>query len=78
MRVQVHVRGAVDEATLWPYVAEVESRAGDSLLAVDVTDSRELVGVLVALTDRGLDIVNVETSDAALLTPTVEETGRDR
>jgi hypothetical protein len=64
MRVLVHVRGTVDEVDLWPYVTSTQPITGDSLLAVDVDDSRELVSVLVALTDRGLDLVEVQTLDA--------------
>ena len=63
MRVLVHVRGTVDEADLWPYVTSTQPLTDDSLLAVEVCDSRELVSVLVALTDRGLDVVEVQTLD---------------
>ena len=64
MRVLVHVRGTVDEVDLWPYVTSAQPICGDSLLAVDVDESRELVSVLIALTDRGLDLVEVQTLDA--------------
>jgi hypothetical protein len=64
MRVLVHVRGTVDEVDLWPYVTSTQPLTDDSLLAVEVSDSRELVCVLVALTDRGLDVVEVQTLDA--------------
>lgn len=64
MRVLVHVRGTVDEVDLWPYFTSAQPITGDSLLAVEVDDSRELVSVLVALTDRGLDLVEVQTLDA--------------
>jgi len=61
MRVLVQVRGTVDEVELWPYASSAEPFSDGSLLNVDVLDGRELVGVLVALLDRGLDIVKVET-----------------
>ena len=64
MRVLVHVRGTVDDVDLWPYVTSAQPLTDDSLLAVEVSDSRELVSVLVALTDRGLDVVEVQTLDA--------------
>jgi hypothetical protein len=64
MRVLVHVRGQVDAVDLWPYVTSTQPLTDDSLLAVEVSDSRELVNVLVALTDRGLDLVEVQTLDA--------------
>lgn len=70
MRVLVYVRGRVDEVDLWPYVTSTQPLTDDSLLTVEVSDSRELVGVLVALTDRGLDVVEVQTLDAEYPGPT--------
>ena len=64
MRVLVQVRGTVDEVDLWPYVTSTQPLTDDSLLVVEVSDSRELVSVLVAFTDRGLDVVEVQTLDA--------------
>jgi hypothetical protein len=61
MRVLVHVRGTVGELDLWPYALSAEPVGDGALLNVDVVDGRELVGVLVALVERGLDIVRVET-----------------
>jgi len=61
MRVLVQVRGSVDDVELWPYASRSEPLSEGSLLNVDVMDGRELVSVLIALLDRGLDIVKVET-----------------
>jgi len=63
MRVLVHVRGSVDELDLWPYVTRVAPLPDGSLLSVEVADGRDLVGVLVALTDRGLELTRVQTLD---------------
>ena len=73
MRVLIRVRGNVDEVDLWPYVLRAEPLAEDSLLSVEVDDGRELVGVLVALTDRGLELITVQpiAPDAR------KDTGRD-
>ena len=60
MRVLVHARNTVDPADLWPYVDRVEPSGSGVLLHVEVLDGRELVGVLVALVDRGVDVVRVE------------------
>jgi hypothetical protein len=64
MRVLVHVRGTVDKVDLWPHVTSTQPSTDDSLLAVEVSDSRELVSVLAALTDRRLDVVEVQTLEA--------------
>jgi hypothetical protein len=61
MRALIQVRGVVDDLALWPYASGAEPYNGDSLLSVDVVDGREMVGVLVALLDRGLDVVKVVT-----------------
>jgi hypothetical protein len=63
MRVLVHVRGTVDVVELWPYVSRAQPYSGGSLLDFDVLDGRELVSTLVALLDRGLEIVKVESFD---------------
>jgi hypothetical protein len=61
MRVLIHVSGPVEELDLWPYVTRVDPLADGSLLSVEVVDGRDLVGVLVALTDRGLELTRVQT-----------------
>lgn len=63
MRVLVHARGAVDEFDMWPYVTRVDPITDGSLLTVDVLDGRELVNALMALTDRGLELVRVQPLD---------------
>ena len=63
MRVLIHVRGEVDEVDLWPYVMRAEPATDGSLLTVEVDDGRDLVGVLVALTDRGFEPVTVHPID---------------
>ena len=65
MRVLVQVRGSVDEVDLWPYASSAAGYREGSLLTIDVLDGRELVSVLLALLDRGLDIVKVDTLGAA-------------
>jgi len=62
-RVLIHVCGPVEELDLWPYVTRVDQLTDGSLLSVEVVDGRDLVGVLVALTDRGLELTRVQTLD---------------
>jgi hypothetical protein len=69
MRVLIHVRGAIDELDLWPYVTRVDPLADGSLLSLEAVDGRDLVGVLVALTDRGLELTRVQTLDASAERP---------
>jgi hypothetical protein len=61
VQVLVQVRGYVDPLLdLWPYVTGVRSSSWRSLLTLDVHDSRELVGALIDLADRGVEIEQVE------------------
>jgi hypothetical protein len=61
VQVLVQARGYVDPLLdLWPYMTGVRSSPSGSLLTLDVHDSRELVGALIALADRGVEIEEVE------------------
>ncbi|HWS57786.1 MAG TPA: hypothetical protein VN257_04545 [Actinotalea sp.] len=61
MHVLVHVHGNVDDVDLWPLVARGEPLGDDVLVTLEVADGRELVGALIALTQRGLRILRVDT-----------------
>lgn len=63
MRAAIHVRGSRGDIDVWPYVGRAEQLGEDSLLTVEVADGRELVGLLVALSERGLTVVTVESYD---------------
>lgn len=65
MQALVTVRGDVDNLDLWPYVRRAERVGAHSLLTLEVHDGRELVGALVAFSQRSLEIVTVETVDPA-------------
>jgi len=59
MRALVVVRGVVDERDIWPY-ASLQDRDGVSTrLMVKAHDSRELVGVLLALLELRLEVVSM-------------------
>jgi hypothetical protein len=60
MQVLVRVTGEFDPQELWPYITASPTVGPSRLLTLDVHDSRELVSVLVALTDRGISILQVE------------------
>jgi hypothetical protein len=61
VHVLVRVRGQLDDGDLWPYAGRASVVGEESLVTLEVDDSRELVGALVALTQRGLQIVRVDT-----------------
>ena len=58
MRAVVVVAGDVDERDIWPYAVWSDSNGTSTTLTVRVHDSQELVGVLAALTDLGLEIIS--------------------
>jgi hypothetical protein len=65
MLVLVRVREYADPLLdLWPYITRFRVLPSGCLLTLDVHDTRELVSVLVALANRGIEIEEVDT-DAA-------------
>ena len=62
MQVLVQVRGDFDPSDLWPYVVGSQTLASNRILTLEVGDSREFVSVLVALADRGVEILEAEVS----------------
>ena len=63
MRAVVVVRGTVDERDVWPYASWSDSDGTSTTLAVTVHDSRELVGVLAALTALGLEVTETHLTE---------------
>jgi hypothetical protein len=61
MQVLVQIRGSLDPLRdLWPYAPGVRSLPSGSSLTLDVHDSRELVGALLAIADLGVEITAVD------------------
>lgn len=58
MHAVVVVTGEVDERDVWPYAVWTGSDGTSTTLTVEVHDSRELVGVLAALTGLGLEVTS--------------------
>ena len=63
MRAVVVVSGEVDERDVWPYAVWSDSNGTSTTLTVRVHDSQELVGVLAALTDLGLEVTSTHLID---------------
>lgn len=63
MRAVVVVTGEVDERDVWPYAVWSDSNGTSTTLTVRVHDSQELVGVLAALTDLGLEVTSTHLID---------------
>jgi hypothetical protein len=63
MRAVVVVAGEVDERDIWPYAVWSDSAGTSTTLTVRVHDSQELVGVLAALTDLGLEVISTHLVD---------------
>jgi hypothetical protein len=63
MRAVVVVAGEVDERDVWPYAVWSDSNGTSTTLTVRVHDSQELVGVLAALTDLGLEVTSTHLID---------------
>ena len=63
MQAVVVVTGEVDERDIWPYARWSDSDGTSTTLRVRVHDSQELVGVLTALTDMGLQVTSTHLVD---------------
>ena len=63
MRAVVVVAGEVDERDVWPYAVWSDSNGTSTTLTVRVHDSQELVSVLAALTDLGLEVTSTHLID---------------
>lgn len=65
MQVLLHLRGSEDPGDLWPYEGHFLATGSGGVLSVRVSDTRDLVGLLLMLTRTGVDVVEVERLDGA-------------